>query len=127
MNYNCLMKKSIYTILAVATILAFGLFFAFPNKGLALIGGSSPFGGRVSARIPCTCGADSLIFVGPPVGGQFILSPASRVYKNYGVFPPNWVLGLASGFSTCLVLVPSIPPTCVPSGNGPIIKIMGTS
>ena len=127
MNYNYLVGKHIHVILIVALILAFGLALIPQTNSLAAIGGFGPFGGRVLSRTQCTCGADTLLFVGSPVGGSFMLSPASRVYLNNAAFPRNWVLGLASGFSTCFVVVPSTPPSCAPVGGGPIIRIMGTS
>jgi len=123
------MKKILYGVTAIIVVIAFGLVvFQSPNNTLAQISGlSTPFGGRVIMRISCTCSLDTLLIVGLPVGGSFILSPGSRVYRNYAPFPPNWVLGTASGFSTCFVLIPTTPPSCVPAGSGPIIRIMGTS
>lgn len=128
MNYNHLVAKYIHALLMVVLVSVFGLVFASPTKSLADIGGfGMPFGGRVLSRVQCTCGVDALLLVGSPVGGSFMLTPASRIYINNAPFPSNWVLGLASGFSTCFVVVPTTPPSCAPVGGGSVIKIMGTS
>lgn len=120
--------KHLYILIASTVIITFGFFLSSPfSNALAQIGSfGTPFGGRVLFEIPCDCNTDfgTLLIVGPPVGGEYILSPFSTVYKNYSPFPPNWVLGLAEGFELCLV---GVPPFCTPAGGGPIIKIIGTS
>ena len=121
-------KKHFYILSVSIIIISFGFFLSYPYSGaLAQIGSFGiPFGGRVIIEIPCTCNLhfDTLLVVGPPVGGEYILSPLSRVYKYYKPFPPNWVLGLAEDFKVCMV---GLPPFCEPAGGGPVIKIIGTS
>lgn len=100
-----------------------------PDSAQAL-GLFTPFGGRVLATIPCTCSASTMITVGLPRPGTFILTPASRIYKNYLPIPGRWVLGIATGVSPCMVLIPlPIPPfmTCIPMGAGGVIVRIGTS
>lgn len=118
--------KKFYTAIVIFTIIFFGLLFLFPlNNTFALIGGFSvPFGGIIMVQIPCTCSVGTLLIVGPPAGGEFILTPASKIYRNFSPFPSNWVLGLANGIAPCLV---GTPPACFPVGRGPLIRIMGTN
>ena len=90
---------------------------------------SSPFGGRITSIIPCTCSVPPTmlkITVGPPKGGSFLYIPGiSTLYMFYNLLPPSWVLGLSIGRRECLV---GIPPACTSVGlGGTIIRIVGTS
>ncbi len=121
-----------WTLLRSALIIVVCLFsFIFLTPGTAeALGLFTPFGGRVIATLPCTCGASTLITVGLPRPGTFLITPASRVYKNYRPIPGRWVLGIAGGFAPCMmaVFIP-IPPfvTCAPTGGGGLVIRMGTS
>lgn len=91
----------------------------------------SPFGGRITSVVPCTCSGippfiPIKITIGPPVGGSFIYIPfVSKLYSYYNLLPPSWTLGTSSGRRECLV---GFPPACVSVGfGGTIIKIVGTS
>ena len=90
------------------------------------------FGGKVVFKIPCTCveeaaadgGFSSLLYVGPPRGGSFMLTPQSKQYQYSSANTGNWVLGLAGDFDTCSIQVYTY---CVTVGGGPVIKKIGTS
>jgi len=89
----------------------------------------SPFGGRITSIIPCTCSIPPTmlkITVSSPRGGSFLYIPfVSRLYENYNLLPPSWVLGTSAGRRECLV---GFPPFCTSAGfGGTIIKMMGTS
>ena len=89
----------------------------------------SPFGGRITSVIPCTCSVPPTmlkITVGPPKGGSFLYIPGiSTLYQHYNLLPPSWVLGTSIGRRECLV---GFPPACTPAGfGGTIIRMTGTS
>lgn len=98
-----------------ATVL--GLSFLVPSVALAF-----PFGGQTSIVIPCY---NQAIYasVGPPRGGPFVWTPATRTY-SFG--PPThggqWLLGLAGAPYYCIV---SIMPVIVWPGTN--ITMMGSS
>lgn len=149
------MKKSVYIILATATILAFGLFFAFPNKNLALIGGSSLFGGasnlvggkiEKSERCDMLCTESfqgHLIHVSNPNGGDFITDFSSKVYRENNFSKGNYVVGLAKNeekeckgvtktkaaeaIIKCFFGDCDPKNACKDHGKGKIIDIIGTS
>ncbi|HEV3245272.1 MAG TPA: hypothetical protein VG102_02865 [Candidatus Paceibacterota bacterium] len=81
-----------------------------------------PFGGQISQVIFCYNDA-IWANVGPPRGGQYVWTPATRTYE-FG--PPShagqWLLGLASPPYYCLV---SIVPIIVYTGIA--ITMMGSS
>lgn len=104
-------------------------FLFVPGSAYAL-GFFTPFGGRVLTEVPCTCGASTLITVGPPRPGTFLITPASRVHKNYRPVPGRWVLGIAAAPAPCMMLVFTILPpfvTCAPRGEGAVVLRIGTS
>jgi len=81
-----------------------------------------PFGGRASMVIPCF---NNAIFanVGPPVGGTYIWTPATRTYRfGAPTHAGQWLLGLASIPYYCIV---SIQPIIVFPGVA--ITMLGTS
>ncbi len=89
----------------------------------------SPFGGRITLILPCTCSIPPTmlkITVGPPKGGSFLYIPSiSTLYQRYKLLPPSWVLGTSVGRRECLV---GIPPACTSAGfGGTIIRMVGTS
>lgn len=89
---------------------------------LPLAAAASPFGGRASQVLPCYNNA-ILSYVGAPIGGAYIWTPATRTYRNG---PPThggqWLLGLYGAPYYCIV---SRLPIDVRSGLG--ITILGTS
>lgn len=95
-----------------------------PSRVLALIGVGTPFGGMVLFEIPCTCSGSSMIFVGPPRPGTFIIDSGTRIYEKYQPFVGHWVLGLADASVPCLE---ATPVGCIPVGEGGRIRIVGTS
>jgi len=127
LGYNFIMRTTtIFTITAVALLLS-----PFDVFALSLNPVNSLVGGRKITTIPCLCSPGTLmITVGPPRGGTFIYVPGiSRLYRFYSLWPPSWSLGLASGNRTCYQPTPTQCPCCpgIPVGNGPIIRMMGTS
>lgn len=88
-----------------------------------------PFGGRVILNVPCPYSGGYAIIVGPPVGGTYVFTPASKIFEYRLPFPTNWVLGLAGSVQVpCLIPGPfgiPVPNPAAPAGF-PII-IMGTS
>lgn len=100
--------------LAVATLLV--------TLILPISAAAAPFGGQASLVIPCY---NNAIYsaVGPPRGGPYIWTPATRTYKNG---PPThagqWLLGLSGAPYYCIV---SILPIIVWSGIQ--ITMLGTS
>ena len=108
-----------------AFLLLVSLLLPISVNALSIPGFGGSFGGRILTVIPCTCSASLLLIVGPPKGGSFIYRPGvSTLYRNYRLTPGNWALGNSSGRDVCLT---GVPPFCVPAGNGPIIRRMGTS
>lgn len=81
-----------------------------------------PFGGQASIVVPCY---NQAIYanLGPPRGGPYIWTPATRTYQ-FGPpsFAGQWLLGLASAPYFCVV---SIEPVIVWAGTA--IDMMGSS
>ena len=101
------------------------LIFLVPIEvSAAILSISKPFGGKVLTIIPCPCSGNSMVIIGPPLGGVFTMDWGTKLYANYKPLPGHWVLGLARTYSTCLV---PILVGCAPIGGGPRIWMMGTS
>ena len=107
-EYNCGMRTSV--AIGILAVLFPVLAYAFP------------FGGQISTIVPCYNQA-IYSMLGPPVGGPYIWTPATKTYE-FG--PPShsgqWLLGLASAPYYCLV---SIQPIIVWAGIA--IDMMGSS
>ena len=78
------------------------------------------FGGPVIAKTVCNYG--SLLIVGPPMPGSFLLlpPPASLIFPFFLPFPKRLVLGNATPGGLCMVGVVPIPAVGT-------IKMIGTS
>ncbi len=102
--------RTFFATLCVAALVVPHFAFAFP------------FGGSIGVVRPCY---NNAIFaaVGPPRGGAFIWTPASKTYQ-FGPprRPGQWLLGLASAPYYCVV---SILPVDVWPGTH--IDMMGSS
>ncbi len=89
---------------------------------LPLFAHAFPFGGAIGTIVPCYNNA-IYASLGPPRGGPYIWTPATRTYQ-FG--PPRhsgqWLLGLASAPYYCVV---SIFPVIVWPGTH--IDMMGSS
>ncbi len=89
---------------------------------LPLSANAFPFGGQIGTIRPCYNNA-IYASLGPPKGGPFIWTPATKTYQ-FG--PPRragqWLLGLASAPYYCVV---SISPLIVWPGTN--IDMMGSS
>lgn len=124
------MNQKITTYLAIFSLIIIASTFFIPvSDTQAFFGGStgglSPFGGMVSKIIVCTCSSSILITVGSLVGGDFLVTPGTRLYANFNFAPGHWVLGLALPASLqCLVYAGT---SCVNVGSGKPIIMMGTS
>jgi len=122
-RYNENMKGRSFSVRQGVMALIFLLFFAFllvffaPQKA-----GAFPFGGQASTVVPCYNQA-IYAYLGPPIGGPFVWTPATRTYQ-FG--PPQhagqWLLGLADGPYFCIV---SLRPLIVWPGTH--ITMMGSS
>lgn len=82
-------------------------------------------GGRTLFKMYCPCSFSELIVVGPPVGGLFIITPATKLFDYKKVAIPNWNLG-----SALSIYVPCLIPAlvgCVPVAFGKPVIYEGTS
>lgn len=91
---------------------------AIPSAALAF-----PFGGRASIVLPCVYNSTIYVNLGPPRGGEFIWTTATKTYQ-FG--PPRyagqWLLGLAGAPYYCIYL---ISPLTIYTGIA--ITMMGSS
>ena len=82
-----------------------------------------PFGGQASIVLPCYYNSTIFMRLGPPIGGDFVWTTATRTYQ-FG--PPThagqWILGLAGAPYYCLY---SIAPEI--TYNAIAIIMMGSS
>lgn len=108
MAYNVCMR----TVLLFSLVLT----FLFPTFAFAF-----PFGGQVGLAVPCY---NLAIYanVGPPRGGPFIWTPATKTYAFGAPSSGRWLLGLAGAPYYCIV---SIQPVIVWPGT--YITMMGSS
>ena len=109
-------------VLALVLVISIALFTTLPSKTNAIA--FTPFGGMVLYTQVCTCSANILVYVGQPRGGNFILAPSTMMYSNYRVMSGRWVLGIASGYGTCLMYSGN---SCYQAGAGPIMSKVGTN
>jgi len=83
-----------------------------------------PFGGPITWYFP-GCNQGSLLYVGPPVGGQFMYTGSS---KSFLFGPPThvgqYLLGMSAGYLVCTV--PCKIGAC-PIGGGELILFHGSS
>ncbi len=109
-------KISALIVLSIAFLAAFAIVAA------PLAAHAFPFGGQAGRVIPCYNQA-ILADLGPPVGGKYLWSPATRTYQ-FG--PPRhsgqWLLGLAQTPWYCII---TYQPLTVESGTH--IMMMGSS
>ena|SRR3989344_8610656 len=85
----------------------------------------TPEGGRVLIKYRCPCSKNYQLFIGPPKGGNFTSSKATKLYREYNLEPPAWSLGLARYYQLCLAYSSS---GCFPIGpGGKHIRMVGTS
>lgn len=112
-------RKRIFVFVAIALLLIAGAllvsrFPPFSRAYAGLLGGS--FGGRILTIVPCTCSGGASIIVGPPGGGNFYISPLSKIYpvaSRLTLHPTQWILGSSvPGAPPCLT---GVPPACVPT------------
>lgn len=69
--------KHFYKILLI--LLVSILILSVPQAVLAGFSVGLPFGGMILFAIPCTCNASTLLIVGPPVPGAYMLTPATII------------------------------------------------
>ena len=124
MNQKSLMYLSIFAILVIASTFFIPVFDTQAFFG-GSTGGMSVLGGTVQKMTICTCSATILLKVGGPVGGDFMVTPATKLYANFNFTPGHWVLGLAAPASIpCMVYKGN---SCTQEGSGKPIIMMGTS
>ncbi|MFA6416231.1 MAG: glycoside hydrolase family protein [Candidatus Paceibacterota bacterium] len=100
-------------------------FLVLPSLLLSAVGLSIPFGGRISAVIPCLFSGGNLLITQIPVAGPplLILRPGiSKLYAYYQPTPGAHILGTALGSDLCIIF--PFPPVIVPA---PLITMIGTS
>lgn len=119
-------KKQFIAVIFALLVLA-GLFFIPYSESQAQVSSGilpKPFGGKIITKVDCDCSGFTWIVVGPPVPGSFIITPATRIYREYRIEIGRWVLGLAD-----LILAPCMKKdlVCVPVGWGFPVRIIGTS
>ena len=99
-----------------------------PLPAKAVSFGETPFGGRITFAIFCTCNTnptDKWIIVSAPRGGSFMKVTRTKVYDHHNVSTGKWVLGMASNDKEkCNFGVASY---CYTIGEGKKIKYLGTS
>ena len=101
--------------LVVFAVLALGLFPLFVQ--------AYPFGGQARVVLPCYYNSTIYAYLGPPRGGEYVWTTATRTY-NFG--PPRhggqWLLGLAGAPYFCIY---KVQPLTVYSATA--ITMMGSS
>lgn len=117
-----LSARSFAVILVFALVATIGLVVWNGRDAQA----ATPFGGRVTTVVFCTCSLNFLLTVSPPVGGMFIYEPFSTVVYEFHRIPVVgvWLLGLRSSATSCTVFVGK---GCASLGSYPVIQMTGTS
>ena len=91
--YNKGMRRTVATFAAAALLLPV---FAYAR----------PFGGQASVVLPCYYNSTIYAVLGPPIGGPYVWTTATKTYQ-FG--PPRhagqWLLGLAGAPYFCLYSV----------------------
>lgn len=124
MNQKTLTYLAVFSLVIIASTFFIPVFHTKAFFG-GSTGGMSVLGGTVQNMTICTCSGTILLKVGGPVGGDFMVTPGTKLYANYNFTPGHWVLGLALPASVpCMVYAGT---TCVNVGNGKPIIMMGTS
>ncbi|MBP9668782.1 MAG: hypothetical protein KBE09_00645 [Candidatus Pacebacteria bacterium] len=110
------------TLLSQKSVALLLLMFVCVTLTLPFFAHAFPFGGQAGRVIPCYNQA-ILADLGPPIGGKYLWSPATRTYQ-FG--PPRhsgqWLLGLAQTPWYCII---TYQPLTVESGTH--IMMMGSS
>ena len=115
--------KFVFLALITIFVLVGSFFIPITAKGFNF---QVPFGGRIITTIGCSCSPGTTwITVGPPRGGSFLKTPATRVYAKNRVQIGRAVLGLA--LPVQLPCLQTAVPACVPIGFGNPINIIGTN
>lgn len=121
-------KQDLTQIVLIITLLLSFLFFVFLNNPNTAQAQLVPFGGKITAVVPCPCSASYMVYVGPPVSATVMYVPSmTKLYPFYQISRPGpWVLGIYYPGTTYTCLVYSITG-CTSVGSAPIINIVGTS
>ncbi len=114
-------KKINALFLLTGILILTGLFFAPQvNAGTGL-----PFGGRVVAKVQCTCSVGSQVTIqGGRFSGTYLDSGSAKSYSNYFISPGRYVLGAYAPGGACLVT--GTPCVTLPITKGTILRF-GTS
>ncbi|HHX58670.1 MAG TPA: hypothetical protein GX706_02800 [Candidatus Moranbacteria bacterium] len=104
----------------ILPLLTLSIFLIFPFLKVS----ASPFGGMINVLIECTCNNSTLIFVGDPVGGEFIKAPGTIAHACEPMLQGEWILGEYSGEVSCEVMTSM---GCIEIKRAPKIDFYGTS
>jgi hypothetical protein len=98
------------------------------------------FGGHVRTIIPCICSFNMWTFYAPlypippfPGAGPLVVMPGVTMPRAYQWFvlpvpvPTTWQLGQYVPPGICLLLIPSIPPVCLPLPAFGMVTMAGAS
>lgn len=111
------MRRSGYYGVVLATV--FFAVFVSPKIAWGIV----PFGGKVSAVVPCTCSKNLLTTIG---GKMFMVTPKSIIFAFGALKPGKSVVGIASPSAIeCEIAVPH--HGCQVIGAGKPIILTGTS
>jgi hypothetical protein len=123
------MNKRLFSALLLVSI----LFVPFKSYALDI---GLPFGGLVTAAVPCTCSTGvwigySILYLGAPtpVVGSLWFPPMAKLYAWFQLgVPGTWNLGsYVPGVGGCWILAPNPSDPCLPLTAGGTIEYMGTS
>lgn len=124
MNQKTLTYLAVFSLVIIASTFFIPVFDTQAFFGSST-GGMSVLGGMVQNQTICTCSGTILLKVGGPVGGDFMVTPATKLYANFNFMIGHWVLGLALPASIpCMVYKGN---SCTQEGSGKPIIMMGTS
>ena len=109
--YNLYMSRTVSAILLASLVLAPSVAFAFP------------FGGRASVVLRCVYNSTIYTNLGPPRGGEYIWTTATKTYQ-FGppAYAGQWLLGLAGAPYYCIY---RISPLTIYTGVA--MTMMGSS
>ena len=121
------MRKPKKYIFAIASLILLSFLYGKPTLAIGL---TKPFGGKVTAIIPCKCQwtawmLPEVVIVGPPRGGAFLKTIFTRLYSYYAVAMGNNVLGQSTS-----IKLPCMQPAgfaCTPPIMYDFMIIVGTS
>ncbi len=121
------MKRFLFSTFLLVTI-------GIPTYTFALNIGA-PFGGFVTAVVPCTCSGGLWMQYTPfffgtdiPASGALYIPPSAVIYQYFQLVPGTWELGsYIPSAGACFVPAPNPADPCVFLPAGGIVEYTGTS